>query len=179
MIRTKTEALSPSYIASCDDAIFEHVIKMHEYQEAAVIMMYAAMPRFREISTLRIFEDAVSGCKAVCFPETKPNGVLVARVVRSFDDLIVGNYGILSPHEDELELDPDLIDMILVPAMTYDREGYRIGRGGGYYDRYLRKTDAITVGLAREQLLVPKVPREAHDMPVKRLVTEKGIRFSV
>ena len=78
---------------------------------------------------------------------------------------------------------PDVLpvkgDIIIVPGLTFDREGYRIGKGGGYYDRLLEASpEAFTVGLARDALLTDRVPREEHDMRVMCLVTETAaIRF--
>ena len=70
---------------------------------------------------------------------------------------------------------PEKIDLVLVPALAFDKECYRLGHGGGYYDRYLPRTRAFTVGLAREKMLFDRVPREAHDVPVMLVITEKRI----
>ncbi|MDR0819296.1 MAG: 5-formyltetrahydrofolate cyclo-ligase [Oscillospiraceae bacterium] len=72
---------------------------------------------------------------------------------------------------------PDILpvknDIIIVPGLTFDRKGYRIGKGGGYYDRLLEAAPGVfTVGLARDALLADSVPRETHDMSVMRVVTE-------
>jgi 5-formyltetrahydrofolate cyclo-ligase len=66
------------------------------------------------------------------------------------------------------------LDFIIVPALTYDREGYRLGVGGGYYDRFLLRTNAFTAGVARERIMRDMLIHEAHDIPVKCVVTEKN-----
>jgi 5-formyltetrahydrofolate cyclo-ligase len=69
------------------------------------------------------------------------------------------------------------LELIIVPALTYDRMGYRLGYGGGYYDRYLLNIPAFTVGMARERLVRDALPRESHDVAMKCLATEKGCEF--
>ncbi|MDR2360514.1 MAG: hypothetical protein LBD85_04445 [Oscillospiraceae bacterium] len=71
---------------------------------------------------------------------------------------------------------PQPEDVIVVPGLTFDKSGYRIGKGGGFYDRLLAKSpDSISVGLARDSLLVDAVPREPHDRRVELLITETQI----
>ena len=68
---------------------------------------------------------------------------------------------------------PRGIDLILVPGLAFDRLGYRLGQGGGYYDRYLPQTGAFTVALCRSCFLLDAVPREVHDAPVDLVLTEE------
>jgi len=69
-------------------------------------------------------------------------------------------------------LDPGEIDLILVPALCYDRRRFRLGQGGGYYDRYLANYRGRTVGLCRDLVLQDALPREATDLPVGLVLTE-------
>lgn len=62
-------------------------------------------------------------------------------------------------------------DLVLVPALLVDREGYRLGRGGGSYDRALRRATGLTVALLHDGELVPELPREPHDVPVHAVAT--------
>lgn len=64
------------------------------------------------------------------------------------------------------------IDLIVVPGVVFDRKGYRIGFGGGYYDRYLTDFEGPTIALAFNEQVIEAVPREAHDLPVHILITE-------
>ena len=67
---------------------------------------------------------------------------------------------------------------LLVPLLAYDRDGYRLGYGGGYYDRSLRalrtRRPIVAVGMAYTEQLVPDLPRAAHDEPLDWIVTERG-----
>ena len=84
------------------------------------------------------------------------------------------SFGILEPGEDCPLVPREEIDLVLVPAVCYDRRGYRLGFGGGYYDRWLERFEGPTVGLCREAVLQETVPIEAHDRRVDTLITEKG-----
>ncbi len=89
-----------------------------------------------------------------------------------------GKYGILEPYPDCPELSADEVDLILVPAVACDRNGYRLGYGGGYYDRLLSSpgwSDIPTVGIVFERDLLDPLPTESWDQPLKAICTEKGI----
>ena len=69
-------------------------------------------------------------------------------------------------------ISPEEIDLVLVPGLCYDRQGYRLGFGGGYYDRWLAGFPGLRVGLCREAVLQDRLPVEHHDLPVDLVVTE-------
>jgi 5-formyltetrahydrofolate cyclo-ligase len=68
-----------------------------------------------------------------------------------------------------------MIDLMLVPALAFDRKGFRLGRGGGFYDRALDEFAGKSVGVIREEFLLDVVPVQAHDKKVGSIVTEKGV----
>ena len=69
------------------------------------------------------------------------------------------------------------IELAFIPGVVFDRRGYRIGYGGGYYDRFLEEAqDLVSVGLGYEFQVVWEVPRSKHDLPVDYLCTERGLR---
>ena len=74
-------------------------------------------------------------------------------------------------HREKL-IDKDFIDLIIVPGLLFDPKGYRVGYGGGYYDRYLVDYPNITVSLAMEEQLVQYVPFDEYDIPVDFIITE-------
>ncbi|WP_299402020.1 5-formyltetrahydrofolate cyclo-ligase [Acaryochloris sp. IP29b_bin.148] len=92
--------------------------------------------------------------------------------------LIKGKYGILEPYPDCPELLADEVDLILVPAVACDRNGYRLGYGGGYYDRLLASPDwssIPTIGIVFGQDLLDQLPTEPWDQPLQAVCTEKGL----
>ena len=99
-----------------------------------------------------------------------------ACVVRDLErDLAPGAYGILEPTGTEV-VGPGGVDLVLVPARGFDREGNRLGRGAGFYDRYMSQPSfrATRCGIAFAAQVLPRVPCEAHDLPVEVLITEGG-----
>ncbi|MDR3278691.1 MAG: 5-formyltetrahydrofolate cyclo-ligase [Oscillospiraceae bacterium] len=165
-------ALDAEYLAESDAGIFIQIIALPEFIAAKTVLLYYSVGR--EPDTHRLIEHALAQGKTVALPVSLPNGVMEARVIGTLDGLSKRALGIPAPADGAALLLPEALDFIAVPAMTFDRAGYRMGRGGGYYDRYLPKTGAFTAGLARERLVAGKIPREPHDFPVRRLVTEKG-----
>ena len=111
--------------------------------------------------------------------ELKKNGVepclAILRVGAREDDLEAGAYGILEPKKSCALVTAADIDFAVVPCLSFDRKGRRLGQGGGYYDRLLPQLHCPTVLICREQLMSPEVPVEEHDMRCTMLVTEKGI----
>jgi len=93
-----------------------------------------------------------------------------------------GNFGIMEPDVSKCEeVLPQEIDLACVPGLSFDLYGNRLGRGQGYYDRFLSQPEfkGKTVGLQFESQLIKKIPTECHDYPVQYLLTEKGLRPAI
>jgi 5-formyltetrahydrofolate cyclo-ligase len=170
------KTLTPAYLSASDAGIRENLLALPEFLAANTLLLYYSIGR--EPDTRILFNMALKLGKTVALPLTEPGGEMDARIVRGASDLVVCGLGIPEPDEHSAGLAPGVLDVIIVPAAAFDRAGYRLGRGGGYYDRYLLRANAFSVGLAREKLLQDAVPREAHDMSVRCLITEERvIRF--
>ncbi len=90
------------------------------------------------------------------------------------------HYGFRQPVASAPVLSPDRVGVVLVPGLLFDRRGGRLGRGKGYYDRFLAAlpADALRVGVALEHLVIESLPTEPHDVPMTHLATENGVRKS-
>lgn len=109
--------------------------------------------------------------RTLLLPRTEGGGVMRALRVRALEELEKRPpYGIYEPPETAEELMPDVV---LVPGMAFDEAGYRLGHGGGYYDRYLSGFSGGTIGVSFDALVLDTVPREPHDRPVDIIVTER------
>ncbi|MCI9166423.1 MAG: 5-formyltetrahydrofolate cyclo-ligase, partial [Oscillospiraceae bacterium] len=95
--------------------------------------------------------------------------------IEGMGDLVSGRYGILAPRLDCPRLEPEAIDLAVVPCCAAGNDGRRLGYGGGYYDRYLPRTRCPALVLCRGQLVREGLPVEAHDVPMDYLATEKGL----
>lgn len=170
-----TDKLPDDYIRTSNDGIYNVVKNLPEFIEAKTIFAYYSLAR--EPDTIKLLKLALEQGKTVTLPVCFKGGVMEARVIKDFNSLTESSYHLLEPHSSTQIIPPEDLDFIIVPALTYDKQGYRIGRGGGYYDRFLCTTGAYTVGLARECLIYDAVPCEKHDIPVKCVVTEKKARL--
>lgn len=171
----KIDNLPEDYIALSDQGIFDNLIKLPEFQKATTIFTYYSMNR--EPDTRKIVEYALSQNKIVALPVCEKCGVMNARAIKSASELSMTSLQLLEPLASTRVIQPEAFDFIVVPALAYDYNGYRLGYGGGYYDRYLLKTKAFTVGIARELLMYDTLPREKHDIPVHCVITEKEARL--
>ena len=153
--------------------IAEQFWKLPAIQKAQSILFYASMPG--EVDTLAMIEKAIFLGKRVALPIVEQNQrKLIPTLISSMEDVHKKKHGILEPH-----LDPDKeialkdIDVVVVPGLAFDKHYNRLGRGIGYYDRFLSilpKT-VTTVGLAFDFQLHPKsLPTEAHDMRLHQII---------
>jgi 5-formyltetrahydrofolate cyclo-ligase len=92
-------------------------------------------------------------------------------------DLLPGRFGIPEPDGDDGgQGEAVFFELVVVPGMAFDRDGYRLGRGGGYYDRFLSAARfRAAVGLAFAWQLLPELPRDPWDVPVGAVATEEGV----
>ena len=166
-------ALPDDYVTDSDKGLFLRVISLKEFINARVIMIYHSIKR--EPGTLEIAKAALNAGKTVAFPYCCKGGIMQARTIHDLGELKPSMLGIPAPPDTAPVIAPEELELIITPALTYDVAGYRIGYGGGYYDRYLNGIPAFTAGLARERLLKQKLPREPHDIAVKCVVTENAV----
>jgi len=163
--------LPGDYIAASDRGLFCSFMKLKEYSSARKIMLYYSINK--EPDTLEIAKAALLAGKAVAFPLCLGRGVMQARVVSSLSQLEPAVLGIPAPTASAPLIEPEELELIIVPALVYDKLGYRLGYGGGYYDRFLSGIRAFTVGLTRERLIKEKLPVEPHDIKVSCVITEE------
>ena len=161
----------PADNAACDVAITMQVLALPEFQAAERIFAYCSV--VPEVDTHAILAQARRRGKTVALPVPEAGGQMY--FARYDGALVPGRYGIPQPPRSAPVLQPQPGDLMLVPALAYDRAGRRLGRGGGYYDRLLPQLHCPTVLICREQLMSPEVPVEEHDMRCTMLVTEKGV----
>jgi 5-formyltetrahydrofolate cyclo-ligase len=184
----RTAALPSVYRERADAAIAETVFKTEVYPRAAVVFVYAGVRN--EIATRGIIGRALADGKRVLVPRVHDTGVMDAVEISRAQDLrpdrgVDNRYGLLEPNASIPAAAPSVIDLALVPCLSCDLYGNRLGYGGGYYDRYLKRvaTDqrdadrepAHLVALCREHLLSMRLPTGPHDVPMHAFITESGL----
>lgn len=145
------------------------------WQKAKVIGITSATSI--EWNTEPMIKRAWEQNKTIAIPKTIPaRSEMNFFKITSFNELKVGYANILEPNVSENRLiDKNDIDLIIVPGIVFDKKGYRIGFGGGYYDRFLVDFLNHTASIVSERQLVDTLPTEKHDIPVQFLITENGM----
>ena len=172
-MRALESGLSARYKVESSRAIAAHLLAMPEYQEAGTVFCFVGTDR--EIDTRPILEDVLAAGKRLCVPQCVGKGIMELRQVTDLRQLIPGAYGILEPSADAPLVSLDEVDFAILPCLTCNHLGQRLGQGGGYYDRFLSHYRGGTVLLCREKLIREEIPLEPHDYPVPWVLTERGL----
>ena len=130
-----------------------------------------------EVDTYQIIRKAWEAGKEVVVPKCNPKDkTLTFRKITEFSQLEAVFYGLFEPIiEQTMEVYPEDIDLLFVPGLAYTREGFRLGFGGGYYDRYLTSYNGKTLSLAFHVQVIPQFPIEKHDIPVSKIITNDEV----
>ena len=173
LIAGRVKNLSPVYCREADEAICRGVIQSEAYRSAKVILCYVGTAR--EIDTSALLRAALRDGKTLALPLCVEKGVMEARQIQGLGELVSGKYGILAPKLTCPVVEPESLELAVVPCCTGNERGERLGYGGGYYDRYLPKVTCPTMLLCRHHLLTEEIPLEEHDLQMDYLVTERGV----
>ncbi len=177
VFRAKRAEIDASEKEKRDRAVCRAVTSLASYRYAKYILTYA--PTDEEIDVTPVALDALAQGKAVAFPKCRPEThTMDYRFVTSLDELSPDSYGLPEPPESAPLFDPETMAaeaLCLVPGLVYDRKGFRLGYGKGFYDRYLSSFGGNAVGIVYSDFIVPEVPRGRFDVTIKILLTEKGV----
>lgn len=172
--------MSPEEKFARDSAICQAVENLVSFRYAEFVLLYAAQPD--EIDVSMIAESALKKGKKVLFPRCdKKTHTMRYHEVKSLDELHPDAYGIAEPPEDAPVYDSKTETggaVCFVPGLVYDKAGYRLGYGKGFYDRYLSEFSGCTIGVVYSDYILPEVPRGRFDVSVDILLTEKGVRVT-
>ncbi len=170
-IFTLRDAHEPAVKLEREDAIDEKITSLPEFQNAHTILLYSAVRG--EVSLQNIKEKFISDKKLVLPKVIKDTKELKLYEIPNLEYLESGYAGILEPPEHLPEIQPDEIDLAIIPGVAFDLKGNRLGFGQGFYDRLLKKIDCRTIAPAFEFQVTDELPAEDHDMPVDIVVTEE------
>ena len=159
IMRSKRASTSKEERDISSHKIITNLIDNPVYKAANTIMAYASMPE--EIQLKELFDNVGKGSMRPVFLPT-------------VEDLEVGDFGIMTVRQDKRQfVEFEDIDCIIVPGAAFDRQGNRLGLGGGYYDRFLKRAPNPTrIALAFDYQLIESVPNEEHDSKMDIIITE-------
>ena len=169
----RRDALCAKPRAAASAEICRLLAELPELREARRVLGYAAVGSECDLSAL--YETLSARAVCFAFPVCGADGRMEAFIPAG--ELVPGRFSIPEPDPAVSDrLAPEELDAVLVPCAAFDENGKRLGRGGGYYDRYLpRCLRAKAILTAFEAQRLPQVPCEAHDLSFSLLVTEKGV----
>ncbi len=166
------EEASMLQVLEASARIGERVLAMPEYRSAKRVFCYHSLPM--EVQTGGLIREMLRQGKEVYLPVVEKGRFMKAMRLRDADAVHRGAFKVMEPDGDE-EIDPSQLDLILTPGLAFDRAGGRIGYGAGCFDRFLPKCGGLIAGLSLDMQLVDRVPMEAHDVFMHRVVTESGV----
>lgn len=169
---------SKDFISHNSDIITEKLLQLDCVKNANTIMLYLDFNN--EVSTDNLINKLLHMGKIVASPITlKEERKLIPSQITDLQNGI--QYGAYNIREPKPECSPSIdikdLDLVIVPAVAYDKNCYRLGYGGGFYDRFLEnlRDDAVTVGIAFDLQIFDEIPKEDHDAQLDFIVTESKI----
>lgn len=162
--------------AGMDAEMQSRLLSLHQYAQNSVLLTY--LSKSIEVDTFSIVDAAFANHKKVAVPRCIPGKIdMEFYYIRSRQDVAPGAFGVMEPIVEKCELLTDFSNgLCIVPGLSFDVEGYRLGYGKGYYDRFLSQFKGTTVGLCYSSCTQWRLPHGRYDKPVDLLITEKYLR---
>lgn len=169
------DRIEPHVRFTHSNSILSRIKQLDSYEDARILMFYLSYGS--EVVTDLMINEVLADGKEVAVPviQSPGDGIMTAVKINRLEDCYEKVYGIRQPEFNENDVvSKEDVDLIFVPGIVFDLNGYRIGYGKGYYDRWLEGTDVLKrVGLAFEVQLIDKIPNGQYDLPVSKILTEK------
>ena len=146
------------------------LLKDRIFKKAKIVMFYIAFGG--EVNTAEMIREAQKIGKVICVPICrKDKEIMQPAILEDYATLKKGPYGVYEPATENL-VKPEDLDLVIVPGLAFDKKGNRLGRGKGYYDRFLSSLSSKThsIGLAFDFQILPLIPTTTHDVSVKKLI---------
>jgi len=175
------KALSAHFVQEKSDSIIQYLSALPLYQAAKNIGLYQAI--HNEVNLNTLWQNAEHAGKKTFFPviNSDKNNKILRFLEAPFSQkntLSCSRFGILEPPPQSLEISIDDLDCLLIPLVAFDKKGYRLGMGAGYYDQTLcHKKPFYCIGIAYAFQVIEQLPRDSWDIPLNIIITETGIQY--
>ena len=167
------DSFDEEYRKSSDRAIARFLFETEEYSAAENIFVYVSVKN--EVDTSLIIQKAFADGKKVAVPHCK-NGIMSFYFINTLSELVCSQFGVPTVDANNaVSARADDHALCIVPALSFDNDGNRLGYGGGYYDRYLASNNVFAIGLCREKSLTVSLPYEEYDVRIDTVITEKSV----
>ncbi len=172
-MRKLREKLGDNEVEEKSSEITKKLVQLEEYAKAKTVILY--MGATKEVKTEEAVKAALGAGKRVAVPVSDlKNKRIIPTQLTSLADLKPGAYGILEPAGGKT-VSGEEVELAIVPGLAFDKKGNRLGYGLGFYDRFLRDTNAKKVALAFDMQIVDRVPASGHDIAMDAIITEKRV----
>ena len=164
---------------SCDERITAAFLESELYKNCDELLVYVSFDI--EVDTLEIIGKALGEKKVFCPRCVSGTNIMEFFHIESFDDLSAGSYGLLEPAVDTAPVQSFSDSSVcIVPGLSFDDNGYRLGFGKGFYDRFLADFNGSTVGICYDSCLQENLPADEFDICVQHIITEsKNVSFGL
>ena len=179
-LKATLDAMSTNDRSAASSQLTDQILGSKAYRDATTILAYAALPT--ELSLDPFINTALDEGKAICIPaiDWAAKSMQPAQIQNLDTDLQTGRYDVRTPNERCPLVEPKNLDLILVPGLAFDSKGHRLGRGAGFYDRFIDSLNIANrppiVGVCFGCQIIEKVPTEPHDHPMDLVITENGFQ---
>ena len=173
LLKQRRAAIPHADKQEADRLLCERLLAHAAFRSCRILLTYA--PTGSEPQILSLATEALRQGKRVAFPRCGKQGQMRFHFVSSTEELVSGAYGIREPSESAPVYEGEAQALCVVPALAFDKDGYRVGYGGGYYDRFLATFCGVSCGLTYEACLYDTLPRGEFDRPVTLWITEKEV----
>lgn len=171
-IKTIRNSMTANEKMEYDEAIYNKVINSDYYSKSKTIFIYVSFGS--EVDTHRIIKHGLENNKIICVPKiiNKAKGMKAVRI-NTMKELKANSFGILEPQTFLNTINPEEIDLMLIPGLAFDKKGGRLGYGAAYYDRFIKcaRKNIYKIGLAYHFQLVSEILMEEHDMAIDDVIT--------
>lgn len=172
LIKEKIRQFDPMEKEKADQSIFQQIIESPRYKQADTLFCYVSTED--EVNTWTILAKALEDGKKVAVPLCIGKGIMEARQIQKLEDLEKGAYGIMEPKEECKKVQTDQIDLAIIPCVSADKKGRRLGHGAGFYDRFLQDTDFYKIMICYRALMLENIPTAEHDIIMDQVIYDEG-----
>jgi len=173
---SRRAAIDDAYHREASDKIAELFFESDIYKNAESVLLYLSINR--EVRTRGMVDRILFDGKRLALPVCFDNGRMTFRYITDKSQLVKGKFSAPEPGEDCEEYVGNTPTVCVIPALAFDRRGYRLGYGKGYYDRYLSKYDTVRIGFCFDELFVDELPHGRFDAAGDAVITEKGVFYT-
>ena len=156
-----------------EEKIYANLFRSQYWQQASTIAL--TMAQEFELNTLPIVEEAWKTNKTIVMPRAKKNRVMDFVVYNEETPMVTSSFGLIEPDPTLQSIAKEAIDLVVVPGLAFSKDGYRVGFGGGYYDRFLVGFSGTKVALVLKEQQIDFWTPESFDIPMDTLITEEEI----